>query len=177
MQRSTRRASSPCGHLQASAGRGHRGACQDPVTDGKAPQLSDIDDIVSQAALADENAALVFSCQGGAGRTPRGWQAACSISEGSASSRRRRPRCCKAGQEEELQCRPWGQQRQQVFDALRTTPRRGGGRWGRHERGRGRGCRRSVGLDRGLPKGATRIQKLCHLLKYGDEAKEVTDSH
>ena len=43
-----------------------------PVTDGKAPQLSDIDDIVSQAALADENAALVFSCQGGAGRTTTG---------------------------------------------------------------------------------------------------------
>jgi len=43
-----------------------------PVTDGRAPQLSDVDAIVAQAAFADQHTLLVFNCQGGSGRTTTG---------------------------------------------------------------------------------------------------------
>jgi protein-tyrosine phosphatase len=43
-----------------------------PITDGRAPRLNDIDDIVSQAAFADPRTVFVFNCQGGAGRTTTG---------------------------------------------------------------------------------------------------------
>ena len=46
--------------------------CRIPVTDGKAPELSDLDDIVALAAFTDPRTVLVFSCQGGAGRTTTG---------------------------------------------------------------------------------------------------------
>ena len=151
-----------------------------PVTDGKAPQLSDIDDIVSQAALADENAALVFSCQGGAGRTTTGMvvgsllhlrrQRKLTALPTSLLSRlaRRRSSNAALGDSSDYE----------VFDVLRDHAYGEEGDDGAGTSGDEVAEADAVlaSIEASLKGGSyAAIQKLCHLLKYGDEAKEVTD--
>eukprot|EP01018_Ginkgo_biloba_P004365 Gb_39662 [translate_table: standard] len=50
-----------------------------PITDGKAPQSSDIDDLAIRIAKASYNTAFVFNCQMGYGRTTTGTVIACLV--------------------------------------------------------------------------------------------------
>ncbi|KAJ3698159.1 hypothetical protein LUZ61_001864 [Rhynchospora tenuis] len=50
-----------------------------PITDGKAPQTSDIDDIAANIASAPKDAVFVFNCQMGRGRTTTGTVIACLL--------------------------------------------------------------------------------------------------
>ncbi|CAN8267845.1 unnamed protein product [Cochlearia groenlandica] len=50
-----------------------------PITDGKAPKSSDFDTLTSNIASASEDAAFVFNCQMGRGRTTTGTVIACLV--------------------------------------------------------------------------------------------------
>ncbi|XP_078444624.1 metal ion-binding protein isoform X2 [Wolffia australiana] len=132
-----------------------------PITDGKAPKSSDFDAIALNVAAAPADAALVFNCQMGRGRTTTGTVIACllvlRIWHG-------RPLTMPAEAEKGLERLPdWGSS-----SGSEEAPEEGGGGGGEEEAGRQRRC---FVID-DIPL----IKKLTRLFDNGVACREVLDA-
>ena len=153
-----------------------------PVTDGRAPRTSDIDDIVSQAAFTDPGTLLVFNCQGGAGRTTTGMVigSLLHLRKQSKLTRlppslvlslsRRRPSLASSGHAGVTETSD---------DEIQDVARDHGYRYGFSEaEGLGSSDNEYLSSVESDLKGGNYavVNKLEHLLSYGDESKSIADA-